>query len=141
MRIGSDNEFIEISELARAPESTPNAGDVRVSVQIKLGEFGGRYDAVWLEEPILKCFISELESLENNRQGSASLESMSPNEFRLTIRSRDSLGHFVVEVFLLRYQYSGPTYWPTSVSGGFEVDPCALRLILDGFKELHESNG
>jgi len=62
MRIGSDDEFIEITGLEKAPQHLPSAGDVRVSVQVKLKEFAGRYDSVWLEEPVLKDFIDRMES-------------------------------------------------------------------------------
>jgi hypothetical protein len=141
MQIGSENELIELLEIERAPEGAPNAGDVRVSVRVKLQEFCGLYDAVWLEEPALRRFLSEFAEVESKRRGSVSLESASPDEFRLTIRSRDGHGHFVAEVLLSRYQYSGPIYWRTTVSGGFEVDPTSLPSILKQFKSLHESRG
>ena len=140
MRIGSDEEFIEITELERAPQHLPNAGDVRVCVHVKFKEFAGRYDSVWLEAPVLKDFIAALDSLEAQRNGSVVLESSSPNEFRLNIRSRDTQGHLVAEVCLSRYQYSGPTYWRTSVSGGFELDPSSLPSVLQAFKALHGSS-
>ncbi|WP_438362218.1 WapI family immunity protein [Methyloversatilis discipulorum] len=141
MRIGSDNNYIEVAELERAPEDAPNAGDVRVSVQVVLGEFRGQYDSVWLEEPVLRDFISALCRVETERSGSAVLESCSPDEFIFELRARDTLGHFVVEVSLCRYQYSGPTYWATKVSGGFEIEPSSLRSILNGFGSLHAPNG
>jgi hypothetical protein len=136
VRIGSDEEFIEITELEKAPQHLPNAGDVRVCVHVKLKEFAGRYDSVWLEAPALKDFIAALGKLEHERNGSVVLESCSPNEFRLNIRSRDAQGHFVAEVSLSRYQYSGPTNWRTLVCGGFELDPSSLPSVLQAFKTL-----
>jgi hypothetical protein len=78
MHIGSDGEFIEIVELERAPKDLPNAGDVRVSVHVKLREFCGQYDSVWLEEPVLKDFIATLSIVESKREGSAVLEKLQP---------------------------------------------------------------
>jgi hypothetical protein len=68
MRIGSDNEFVEIIELERAPQDLPNAGDVRVSVHVNLSEFCGLYDAVWLEHPSLQSFIATLADVEKDRR-------------------------------------------------------------------------
>jgi len=137
LRIGSDSEFVEITELDRNPAGAPMEGDLRVSVGLRFNDFAGRYDAVWLEEPVLAKFVMELSHLEKLRQGEATLVSMSPDEFSLTIRARDSLGHFVVQASLCRYQYSGPTYWRTAVSGGFEIDPGSLAFIATEFKHLH----
>ena len=77
MRIGSGKEFVEITEIERVPQGVPDAGDVRVSVEVKLGEFGefgGRYDSIWLEASALMCFVNELKVAENCRQGGASLQ-------------------------------------------------------------------
>jgi len=141
MRIGSDTHYIDLSEQERAPKGVPNEGDVRVSVEVRLGEFQGRYDSVWLEEPRLREFVAALATIEHERNGRVVLEGCSPDEFVLTIRSRDTQGHFVAEVSLCRYQYNGPTYWPTLVSGGFELNPSTLPSVLNDFQLLHESNG
>jgi hypothetical protein len=137
MKIGVEENYIEIIELERAPKGVPNEGDVRVLIQVVLGEFGGKYDSVWLEDPALREFISCLGRVENERSGSVSLESCSPEEFVLTLRSRDALGHFVVDVSLCRYRYFGGSSWPTRVSGEFEIDPTKLPEILNDFRELH----
>ncbi len=137
MKIGVEENYIEIIELERAPKGAPIEGDVRVLIQVALDEFRGKCDSVWLEEPALREFISGLERVENERSGSVTLESCSPEEFVLTLRSRDALGHFAVDVSLCRYRYFGGSSWPTRVSGGFEIDPTKLPAILSDFKELH----
>jgi hypothetical protein len=140
MKIGLDGNHIEIIELERASKGVPNEGDVRVLIQVVLGEFSGKYDSVWLEEPALREFIACLERVENERSGSVTLESCSPEEFILTLRSRDALGHFSVDVALCCYRYFGSSSWPTRVSGGFEIDPTKLPAILSDFRELHRPN-
>ena len=141
MHIGSDTHFITLTEQERAPKGVPNAGDVRVSIEVKLGEFCGRYDSVWLDEPILREFVASLVTIERDRRGKVVLGSCSPDEFLLTIRSRDTQGHFVVEVSLCGHQYNGPIYWPTSVAGGFELEPSTLPSVVNDFKILHDPNG
>lgn len=137
MKIGSENNSIEIIEMERAPKGVPNEGDVRVLVQVVLGEFSGKYESVWLEEPALREFISRFEEVERERAGNVTLESCSPDEFVLKVRSRDALGHFAVDVSLCRHRYFNGASWPTSVSGGFEIDPTSLPAILNDFKNLH----
>tara|TARA_B100000749_G_scaffold70248_1_gene52762 strand:- start:859 stop:1284 length:426 start_codon:yes stop_codon:yes gene_type:complete len=141
MIIGTEENHIEIVELERAPDGVPNAGDLRVLISIKLREFAGKYDSVWIEEPTFHDFIKTLETVEKSRNGAARLESCSPDELTIEIRSRDSHGHFVAIVSLSRYQYSGPTYWKTSVSGGFELDPSSLPIIVNSFKKLYSGGG
>ena len=133
MRIGSDIEYLEIIEIERLPEGTPCAGDVKVSVLVQFKEFSGKYSEVWLELPVINYFLDELTRLEDSRRGSASIESMSPDEFYLEIRSSDSPGHMEVEVSLQRFQYSGPKYWPIKLSGGFQVEPETINQLIKGF--------
>jgi hypothetical protein len=135
MRIGSDKEHVDLLALERSPSGAP-LEHIRVKVTVTLQEFLGTYDSVYLELPALAEFIKSLTRLEHTRSGEAELQGMSPGEFSLKLRSRDNLGHLVVEVMLQRYQYSGPTYWPTKVSGGFELEPTDLPKIVNQFRAL-----
>lgn len=139
LHIGTAQEFIELTEIERYPPGSPCEGDVRVCVKVAFKAFGGEYDSVWLEKSALQTFIQELSILEDRRTGSARLESIGPKEFELTIRSRSGLGHMEVEASLSRFQYSGSTNWPTSVSGGFELEPDTLPSILFLFRKLAEN--
>jgi hypothetical protein len=140
MHIGSQTDFIEILELERAPHGVPNPSNVRISVQVTLGEFNGKYESVWLEEPCLRDFVRELERVEKTRKGCVTLKSASPDEFVLTIASRGALGRFAGEVSLTRYRYIDGTLWPATVSGDFEIDPTSLPSLLEEFRSLHGSN-
>lgn len=136
MRIGCNDNHIDITELERARNDAPDNGDVRVLIQVKLDTFTGQHD-IWLEEAALHEFIAHFESVESARSGSVSLQSCSPEEFNLTLRSIDSLGHFEVDVSLCRYRYSGENLAPIFVSGGFEIDPTQLPTILSDFRLFH----
>lgn len=140
MHIGSHTDFVEILALERAPQGIPSAGNVRISVQVTLGEFNGKYESVWLEEPCLRDFVQQLAMVEETRRGSVTLRSASPDEFLLTIRSQGMLGRFIGEVSLTRYRYLDSTPWPTTVAGGFEIDPTSLPSLLDDFRSLHGSH-
>ena len=134
MKIGFEEEYIEIEELERNPDGTPCAGDVNVRVVLKFQDFSGSYGGVWLELPEIERFISELALLDDKRIGTSTISSMSTEEFTLEIRSSDSLGHMEIEVQLHRYQYSGPKYWPIYLKGGFEAQPETIRQLLSCFK-------
>jgi len=135
MRIGSDNEHVDILALERTSPGAP-VEDIRVKITVTLREFFGTYDSVYLELSALAEFVESLICLERTRFGEAVLQSMSPDEFSLKLRSRDGLGHLVVEATLQRHQYSGPTYWPTKVSGGFELEAEDLPKIVSQFRGL-----
>ena len=134
MKIGSDNEFIELVELERNPKRTLCAGDIKLQVNLKLQDFNGTYSGVWLEASAMMEFHNELEALEESRKGSARITSMSPEEFILEIRSSDNLGHLEIKTQLHRHQYSGPKYWPIYLRGGFEVQPDTIRQLMSCFK-------
>lgn len=134
MKIGSDKEYVEIEELKRNSEGA--SCDVNVRVALSLQEFCGSYDGIWLELSEIERFISDLEVLDESRNGSAMVSSMSPKEFTLKIRSSDSLGHMEIEAQLHRHQYSGPKYWPIYLNGGFEAEPKIIRQLISCFKAL-----
>lgn len=136
MRIGSETEHVDFVVLESSPAGSPINGSIRVGVTVTLREFCGAYNSVWLERAALDEFMQSMDSLERTRSGKAVLRSMSPDELVLCLRSRDSFGHLVTEISLQRHQYSGPTYWPTRVSGGFELEPSELPNVVSQFKIL-----
>ncbi|MBU1219649.1 hypothetical protein KKF34_18025 [Myxococcota bacterium] len=136
MRIGSDIEYIEIEEIERILEGFPCAGDVRLRVSLSLQEFRGSYDGIWLDLTEVESFLDSLSVLDEERQGIARIVSISPGEFIFEIRSSDKSGHMEIEVQLRRYQYSGTRYWPIYLSGGFQVQPDAIKQLIVGFKSF-----
>ena len=136
MFIGREEEHLELEELERVPEHLPTPGDLRVRATLKLQQFSGSYSDVWLAQSDLVRFVEQLKSLVDTQQGAAKLEAMTPDEFSLEIRPAGSLGHIEASVRLSRHQYSGPTYWPTMLSGGFEIEPRQLESTLSSFEAL-----
>ena len=136
MKIGTEEEFMELIELERNPQNSPCAGDVKVNVTIKLQSFFGQYSDVWLELPEVEMFLIKLQELNQSRSGNATIESMSPNEFSLDIRESEEPGQMEIKTSLQRYQYSGEKQWPTKISGGFHVEPEAIGQLITGMKLL-----
>ena len=134
--IGRDDEHLQLEAMEWVPAHHPMPGDVRVQVTLRLQDFCGSYSGVWLSKPELERFLKELESLEDSRKATARLDAVSPNEFSLELRPYGHLGHFEASVLLGRHQFSGPSCWPTTLCGGFEVDPAGLPSILSGFRAL-----
>jgi hypothetical protein len=136
MKIGNDNEYIELEKLERIPEKLPGAGDVNLSVSLNFQKFKGTYSGIWLEAPEIKAFIHQLEGFDHGKKSTARITSMSPEELILEIRSSDKLGLIEIEAQLHRYQYSdnGYKYWPIYLRGGFEVPQETIPLLISCFK-------
>lgn len=99
--------------------------------------FSGAAD-VWIDGFALKEFTAALRGFEKERQGTVELQAMSPEDFRLVIRSMDGAGPLVVEFALARGVLVGgrPQPIPLRMSGGFELDPGTLGEVLAGFGQL-----
>lgn len=130
MKLGSQNEYLELQFAESIPQGRPSAGDVRVSVAISIEGFAGQYQDVWLEKPQLEAFIAQLGALDASLQGKATLNSASPDEFTLNLHALDSLGHLGAEVALQRVRYdSQGNYRPLKVSGSFEFEPNQIAQL------------
>lgn len=136
MKIGIEPEFIEIIKREQAPPDRPDAGDIRISVFIKLADFSGKYDEIWLDKTELEKFISNLEIFEKERKGEISLNSMSPNEFQIKLSLLQKTGNIKVEILLTRICYVIDSLIPTKLSGGFELRQEYLSALLEDFKKI-----
>jgi hypothetical protein len=93
MRLTADNgDFVE---LARA-DSGDDAHDLLLLVEVRNHGFSATMDT-WVETRAWLGFTQDLGILEERRQGQARLESLSPGELSLTVRSIDHAGHMGVE--------------------------------------------
>jgi len=73
--------------------------DVPIGVTVRCRGFTGRIET-WILRTAWVEFCERLRLLEERRQGEASVESMSPKEFQLTVRSTDQTGHMAIEGLL-----------------------------------------
>src|SRR5262245_29285611 len=107
MHIRDGDSFVELDLVERTPPTLPGSGDLRLHIQVAQSTFRGEYDGVWVAAPAFRDFLSELQTLVTSRQGSAQLESMSPGELILEVRSTDRAGHMAASGQLGRWCYAG----------------------------------
>lgn len=136
MKIGTKEEYIKIEELERNPENSPCAGDVNVSVTLGLQKFSGFHDGIWFEFSEIKKFITELEILNEKRNGCAKISSIDQKEFVLEIRSSDASGNMEINTQLHQYQYGEIKCWLNHLKGSFETPPEAIKQLISCFKTL-----
>jgi hypothetical protein len=107
MLVRNNGDFVEVLLVERTPQALPGAGDLRLHVRVAFKAFCGENDEVWVEATASQDFLSELQVLEERRQGSATLVSISPGELRLQIHATDRAGHIGVTGQLGRWCYAG----------------------------------
>ncbi len=137
MFIGTEEEHLELKEVERVTDDLPTRGDVRLEVSVRLRDFSGRTPSVWLDRAALERFVEELRELVETRKSAAKIEAMSPGEFSVELRPNGPVGHFEMAVVLGRGWYGAQqTHWITQVSGGLDVDPSELPVILRAFEAM-----
>lgn len=118
MRLRSDNgDFVELIIGGHG-----DAYDVRVMISVSRAGFTATADT-WVSAAAWHAFAQQLSTLEERRQGEARVESISPEELVLVVRSVDRSGHLGVEGRV------GTRTYDTTVSLRFSVftfDPSQL---------------
>src|SRR5258705_6881732 len=89
IRLVHATDFLEIELLERGTMPGRDQGALRLAVSVRSGDFSGRYDQVWIDDDEWRTFTTALARLERARSGAASVSSMSPGEFDLTIQVTD----------------------------------------------------
>lgn len=113
-------------------DDLPHLPSVRVAVTLSGEGFQGSYDSVWLEDDEVRRFLAELEAFERTRQGPVHLSAMSPDEFELTVKAVDRVGHFRIEASLQRLVAMTNGLVPFTVAVALEPDPGSLpRMMCD----------
>ena len=141
IRLGGAYDFVELHVLERGTPEGHNEGDLRFHVSVGSDEFRGRYDWVWVARQDLLAFIDALRSLERERSGATSVQSISPQEFRLSLEAVGRGRRIVASGILSRYHF-----WPDAPTGRSEVafrldvDPSRLRELVDAFEKLGQAH-
>ena len=134
MVLGDHSSKLELTvlEISAAIPGRAPGGDVRVTAQVSYGAFAGAVD-VWIAQDRWHTFHRALEALDRTRQGQAVLESQSPGELRLCVRSLDRLGHLGVEGELTSRVLPTTTRQPQALRlefGAIEFDPTLLPVLI-----------
>ena len=133
MTVRSGTNSVELTVLERIPDDLPTPGDVRLRVRVEAEDFAGLSDQVWIEKAVLDQFVEEVRELERTRNGEATLESMSPGEFVLRLRSVDRAGHLAVNGQLKRVTY-GVEVHEQRLHFGFDVDSAAVGALVQALR-------
>lgn len=134
MKLGSDEgDFLEIA----TTDSSTDAFDVLVIVRARFHGFTAEVD-VWVDRATWLGFTQELLILEEHRQGTARLESISPGELSVVIRSTDRAGHMGVEGTI---GTSGYDYTASLQFGVLAFDPSQLPAFVHGARAIAENLG
>jgi hypothetical protein len=133
LRSADGRDFLRLAAIRR-DDGYPSL-EVRVEGTAK--GFAGGSEA-WLDGFALKEFAAALRAFERSRQGRVQLQSMSPDDLLLVLRSMDHSGHLVVEFTISRNAMVGdrPETIALRVSGAFELDPGTVGEIAAGFAQL-----
>ena len=136
MEIREGNNCVEIEAVHRVPSRLPAAGDVELSLAVSSDQFSGQSFA-WVAAPAFASFLAELRELERRRQGTAALEGVSAEEFRLRIWSVNRRGHVAVDGLIAKQVYRGDSSpYRHALEFGFEFDPTLLPRVLSGFEAI-----
>jgi len=112
---------------------------LRLSVSTNDEGFSGAYNGVWISLDDYEKFSADLRLCEETRRGKATLSSMSPDEFEVTIEQCDGWGHFLLRYTLSRFSYVRQGSLNKSVSGGFDLDSGCLADIVSELARLTDT--
>jgi len=88
LRLENHEDFVEIDLASQGQADLPSQGDGYLTIRVASAGFAGRNN-VWVQADSLRSFCRALIALERDRRGEAIMESISPGELNLRIRSVD----------------------------------------------------
>jgi len=103
---------------------------VRFTVETRCRGFSSTLAGIYIFFDDLSDFISEFQTLENERRGEARLRSASPDEFELLVRIIDRAGHGLISLRLQDLSYVEIAVIPCTLEVAFSIDPTTLPFIL-----------
>ena len=106
------------------------------TIEVVDNKFIGWNINVWFELDKLLSFITELEDLEIKRQGSVTLNAMSPHEFNITIENYNKKGDLLVNYSLTNIKYNTDICLRNTLTGGFKIDSEFLLKLLSDFNKF-----
>ena len=99
MRLESPPDFLELRVTELVPDGHPGAGDIRVEARVSVDGFAGAAP-FWVEAEVMRAFSSALNQMSASLQGEATLRSISPGGFVLSVSPGSPRGHVLVRIGL-----------------------------------------
>jgi len=133
------DDYLELT-VAKRSTVVHDAGDSQFAVRVRVSGLHTVLTAeslCWVDLRALAAFADQLRVLEERRQGSAALESMSPGELRLEVRTTDRDGHVAAVGQVGRWLGvgSGEPYW-SAVAFRVPFCPTELPALVREFSAL-----
>ncbi|MGG6293988.1 hypothetical protein ACQ4M4_06155 [Leptolyngbya sp. AN02str] len=136
MLLREGSNFLEMIATERIPEHLPAPGDTRFEIRVQSFGFLGQ-GWTWIDAVSLSSFVAQLHELEPQRQGSAEVSSMSPDQFWLKIFSTNRLGQMAVIGRLSQVSPLGHDLRCNHLlEFGFPFDPVMLPSIVKNFERV-----
>jgi|GEM_PF-1656407 len=131
-------DWIEI-EAINEDELYPSS--VETVIHIKTKRLDCYFVGIWLEIESIEHFIAQLQTLDEQRKGTAKMLSIFSESFSLEILAIDGWGHLATRIRIEKANYSANGYQDTEIlQTGFEIDPSSLPAVIKGLKELKDKN-
>ena len=135
MIIGDEIDYVELKRLPETDEGGP--GDFRINVHVKLRDFQGWYDQVWIRKHEMDAFVEGLDRFGETRFCNVKLHGSNPGEFILRFYTLNEDGHVGVDVHLARIHAAPSENFNINLTGGFQLDTEKLPSLRAAFDELY----
>jgi hypothetical protein len=132
MHLSSDDGLSRL-ELDVCELSLANPPALALFAKTSVHGFSGQQKA-FFELTQLARFAAELTRLETANDGAAVLDSMAPDELRLTILAPDAENQCVAHLAVLARHRLGGREYETTLSGAFQLSLGSLRLAAETFR-------
>ena len=141
MKLQDGQSYLDLEVTDQLPLGSQRAGDTRFAVRVRMAGPDSTFTAeswAWVDGRALAGFAQDLRRLDDARQGSSGfLPAMSPDEFRMEIRSTDHAGHMGVFGWVADHCYGGVGGPHLSkVAFGIPFDPGELSRLVREFERL-----
>ena len=121
MRIGNQENYIDIDLQLECDSSIPSYGDALVSIVVSSNGYLAK-NQIWVSQEELRNFNIGLSLLEEKRKGEAVLSSMSPGELFLKVYAYNGLGHIAISGET-GHLIVGDVNFNHSIKFGFTIEP------------------
>lgn len=141
MRVQDGQSCLELEIMEQLGPDSQRAGDTRFAVRVVMAAQDRTFTAqswAWVDGRALVGFAQDLRKLDDARRGSSGiLSGMSPDEFRMEIRSTDEAGHMGVFGYVAHHCdacVGGPHL--SKVAFGIPLCPSELPGLVREFERL-----
>ena len=129
LRLTNGEAVFEVDPSFEEDALLPSHGDARLVLRVRSHGYAAESFA-WIGRDELAAFLRDVKTLDERSSGGVTLESLSPNELRLSLVAIDGLGHFAAEgTFGRRIHDVNAEFWH-SISFGFELDRGQIQEVL-----------